>query len=65
MNAGIGNKALRFHFWEFINWIFGTVEEARACLNQGTAMGLVVGGFGGGALVFNNIQGRSALHFIL
>ena len=24
--------------------------------NKGTAMGLVVGGFGGGAFVFNNIQ---------
>lgn len=24
--------------------------------NKGTAMGLVVGGFGGGAFAFNNIQ---------
>ncbi len=26
INVGIGNKDVQFHFWEYINWIYGTVH---------------------------------------
>jgi hypothetical protein len=32
MNAGIGNAAVQFHFWEYKNLIFGTVNVNKCLL---------------------------------